>query len=160
MAGENPFVVSLEIRRGEVTQRMHTTLLRDSTRAAAEHHVAFHLPRHFEDNPSTRPGGAYGYKRRAPKYLESKRRKVGHETPNVFTGRMRIAVLGGSRITSTSTRGAVIHLRNYFPMTTERWAEIKAITPGELRTLTQVAHRYYRENAAKNRAQRIHKITA
>lgn len=160
--------LSLEIRRtgigfddAEVTKRTHARLVRDALRSSAEHHVAFHLPKHFEDNPSTRPGGPYGFKRRGSKYLQRKQRLVGHQIPNVLTGRMRISVIGGVKITATQNR-VRIYLRNYFAMTPERWAEVTAITPGEFRKLRQVAAASYRDAAAlpENRRQRRIKVTA
>lgn len=158
-----PSVFSLNIERGEVTARVHAKLMRAAMRHVAEYHVANHLVRHFEDNPSTRPGGAYGYKRRGRKYLERKQRIVGHQIPNVLTGAMRATVLGSaaSRITATQDR-LRISMSNYFPLRQERWGELKAVTPGEYRTLRQQAHKFYRDEAAKpeNRPKRKVTITA
>lgn len=143
-----PMIVSMTLTRGEVTERTHAKMARESLRAASEYHVAFHMPKHFEDNPSTRPGGPYGYKHRTKKWLAIKARKVGHQIPNVLTGRMRAAILGGVRIAATQHK-TTIRFRNYFPMTPERWAEMKAMTPGELRKLRQVAQQFYNAEAAK-----------
>lgn len=160
--------LSLEINRSGfdfesegVTKRTHARLIRDALRAASEYHVAFHLPKHFEENPSTRPGGPYGYMRRTSAYMKRKQGMVGHQIPNVLSGRMRISIIGGAKVTATQHRSR-IRLRNYFAMRPERWAEIKAITPGEYRKLQQVASAHYREAMSRpeNRRKRRATITA
>ena len=66
-----------------------------------ERHRDERLQRHFEENDDTKPGGAYGYKKRGGKYLNRKQKKVGHKRPNVFTGELRASVLSRCKITAT-----------------------------------------------------------
>lgn len=154
-----PMIVAIELKRGEVTARTHAKIARDAYRATSEYHVAFHMPTHFEENPSTRPGGPYGYEQRSERWRNIKQRLVGHQKPNVLTGAMRVAILGGAKIAATQHR-TTIRLRNYFPMRPERWAEMKAITPGEFRTLRGVAQREYNRLAAlpENKRQRRERV--
>lgn len=146
-----PMIYGVEIRRtAGVSQRLHGRAANHALRRAGEQHLALHLPRHFEENAATRPGGAYGYSRRSRRWQKRKQRLVGHQIPNVFTGRTRIAVLGSARVTATQTRMRIL-LRGAFPMRREQWSELKAIAPGELRRLRQLAHRNYLEFVQANR---------
>ena len=99
-------------------------------------------PKHFERNPETAPGGAYGYEKRTRKYQISKAKRAGHQKPLVLSGRMKQAVLSGAKITATAKRGR-IKARNYFPMTVQRRSEVEAVSPREQKILVERAGRDY-----------------
>lgn len=98
-----PFTV--EVRHDLMTRRDANVVSRGVMRALGRHHLRVNLPKHFEEGPETYPGaGGYGYRKRSKRWQNIKRRKYGHTKPNVATGRMRDAVLRGSRLTATATR--------------------------------------------------------
>jgi len=84
-----------------VTERTHKRILRQVNREIGVLHRNKTLKKHFENNPDTRSGGAYGYEARTKKYQIRKARKKGHQRPLVFSGEMRRTVLGTSRVTAT-----------------------------------------------------------
>lgn len=98
-----PFTVKVE--HDLMNRRDANTVSRGVMRALARHHLRVNLPKHFERVPETYPGaGGYGYRKRSRRWEIIKRRKYGHDKPNVATGRMRDSVLRGSRLTATATR--------------------------------------------------------
>lgn len=104
-----------EIERFELSPRRHAKLMRDLNREVLTNHAIKTLPKHFESNAKTRPGGEYGYDTRGAKYTRTKRKKYGHAKPNVYTGKLRDAVLSKARVYPTQykatlrTRGTPDH---------------------------------------------------
>lgn len=148
-----PPLIALRIERTEVTQREHNRITRVCLHAVAQNHLAFVVPKHFQINPSTRPGGPYGYAKRSRKYEEQKRRKFGHSLPLVYTGNAMASVLGGSRITATQDK-VRLYLRPGHAIGEQQRAELEAMTPGELRQAVTLAHRLY-ANEVKNSDKRL-----
>jgi hypothetical protein len=85
------------------TQAQHRSLLIDLHRGAANIVKTAFLPEHFRRSAFSR----YGFKARNVRYTRWKRRVVGHNDPNVFSGLLRTSILTGSRVTATSQRGRV-----------------------------------------------------
>lgn len=137
-----PPMLSMQLERTEVGVREHNRIARASLHYVAQNHLAFNIPKHFEINPSTRPGGPYGYAKRSIGYIKRKKRMVGHEIPNVLTGGLRSSVLAGSRITATPAK-STLYIKADRPLNDQRRKELEAITPGELLLSTQLAHRVY-----------------
>lgn len=112
-------------------KRGHKKVMRQLLREMIERHHREKLPRHFERNADTAPGGAYGYAKRTAKYQKRKARQVGHQIPLVLTGRLRDHIQSNVRITATATR-ARLTTRGYFPMRTEMRAEIETLSRVEI----------------------------
>lgn len=118
-----PVLLKVELDAPKIGKRALATIQREANRAVMLYHATTNLPKHFEENTLTRPGGPYGYKPRTRKYLARKQRQVGHARPNVLTGKMRDQVLlnPATKITATQHRsrfiapGAV-----HFPLSTDR----------------------------------------
>ena len=100
--------INHEIKRFELSPRVHNRLMNDLNREVMVKHGRDVVPRHFESNAKTRPGGEYGYKTRGVKYTKEKRKKFGHSKPNVYSGKLRDAVLSKIRVTSTAQRARMI----------------------------------------------------
>lgn len=113
-----------------LTKRGHARLMRDLLREAMEEHRDRNLPKHFQRNADTAPGGAYGYAARTAKYQKRKARQVGHQIPLVLTGRLRDTIQRNVRITATQHR-ARLTTRGYFPMRVAMRKEIETMSPFE-----------------------------
>lgn len=122
--------LAITVESSLLTKRGHGKLMRELLREAAEEHRDQRLPRHFERNADTAPGGAYGYEKRTAKYQRRKAKQVGHQIPLVLTGRLRSAIQANVRITATQFRSRLT-TRGYFPMKTELRREIEVISPYE-----------------------------
>lgn len=138
-----PPLMSLTIERPDnLSARVHNKIARAVLHSIAANHLAFNMPKRFEDNPSTRPGGPLGFHRRSKKWLAIKERIYGHKPVNVASGALRTSVLGGSRITSTATRSR-LYVKANRPLPERQRDEMESMTPGELRQAIQLAHRLY-----------------
>lgn len=137
-----PLVGMKLVRHEDIGARHHNRISRAVLHAIAQEHLALHVKRHFEDNPSTRPGGPYGYRKRSAKWNAFKQRVFGHQIPNVATGAAMISVLGSSRITATKDRSR-LYLKPGHPIHAYQRAELEAMTPGELRSHINRANRLY-----------------
>lgn len=113
-----------------LTKRGHARLMRDLLREAMEEHRDEKLPKHFERNADTSPGGAYGYAKRTAKYQKRKARQVGHQIPLVLTGKLQQAIRSNVKITATQHRSRLT-TRGYFPMRVAMRQEIETISPNE-----------------------------
>jgi len=86
-----------EIKRFELSQRDHARLMRDLNRETLQKHSIQVLPKHFESNPQTRPGGEYNYRARSVVYTKAKRKKYSHARPNVYSGELLKAILANRK---------------------------------------------------------------
>ncbi|MCA9017266.1 MAG: hypothetical protein KDA77_18180, partial [Planctomycetaceae bacterium] len=85
----------------------------------------------------TYPGaGGYRFKERTKRYIKRKKKQVGHNKPNVLTGRLRKMVLSGSVITATQYN-ARLRARSYFPMKEWHRRELEVISNKEQRELAK-----------------------
>lgn len=89
--------VRAEIKRFELSARDNARLLRDLNREVLTKHSIEVIPKHFESNAQTRPGGEWGYRARTSKYNKTKRKKHGHAKPNVYSGELLKAVLANRK---------------------------------------------------------------
>lgn len=89
--------IRAEIKRFELSARDNARLLRDLNREVLTKHSIDVLPKHFESNAQTKPGGEWGYRPRSVKYTRTKRKKYGHAIPNVYSGELLKAVLANRR---------------------------------------------------------------
>lgn len=112
------------------TKRGHNKIMRLGNRQVARRHRDRRMRRHFENNPDTRPGGAYGYEKRSRRWQILKAKKTGTIRPLVYTGRLRASVLNTSRITATRKRWTY-RARASFPLNPERRDELQAVSPKE-----------------------------
>lgn len=141
-----------------VPKRVHARIARETLRKIATRHVQVTLGKHFKNVPETQPGGAYGYVERDPKYTEMKRRRFGHNLPNVLTGRMRNGIRNNSIVRATQIK-ATIQIKaparttgradRNFSMTEQQRKEITAISPAEQREMQDLAIEHYSREAAK-----------
>lgn len=133
--------MTVQMRSSLVTKRGHNQIMRRLNRQFMTR-VRDNLPRHFERNTKTAPGGAYGYEKRGKRYQIRKAKTKGHQIPNVFTGRLKQAIMSNVKITATAGRGR-LRTRGYFPMKTQRRSEIETIAPDEKRDLMSRMGRDY-----------------
>lgn len=144
-----PPLIAVKITRHEdIGARHHNRITRAVLHVIAQEHLAFAIPKHFADNPSTRPGGPYGYRKRSAKWNKIKQRLYGHQLPNVASGDARSSVLGSSRITATKDR-ARLYLKPGHPIHAFQRDELEALTPGELRSYINRANRLYADEVKK-----------
>jgi len=98
--------IELQIKRANLTSRMHAKLMREINRHVAEHQAEKRVPLHFQEEAYTR----YGARKRGTRYDQYKRKKFGHARPNFRTGslfrslRKKItATQYGSKLTMRAT---------------------------------------------------------
>ena len=103
-----------------IGKRRWNQIVRATYRTLAEYWMKALRPKHFT------PGGAaeYGYARRDPRYLRTKKRKQGHRRPLEYKGHLRRET-ARSRIVATSKRatvfirGRVLNLKGRIDMAKE-----------------------------------------
>lgn len=120
-------ILNMTLESNLFTKRGHKTVVRKLLRESMERHRDVKLPRHFDRNADTAPGGAYGYAKRTAKYQRRKAKRKGHQKPLVLSGRLKDHVLAQSRITATATRTR-LYARSYFPMRVQMRKEIESIS--------------------------------
>ena len=101
--------IEMQIKRFDLTPRNHARLMRDINRRIMERHAKQRLPNHFEEAAYS----LYDARQRDSRYVQTKRKRRGHNRPNVKTGRLRRSVLSRVKITAPQygsrliTRGTV-----------------------------------------------------
>lgn len=140
-------LINLGIERpADVSSRNHRTFMRLALKSAALVHKLTKSIKHFQRNKETAPGGDYGYVPRTKAHMLRKSREVGHQDPNVFTGRERAHVIANSRITGTWSKSRVVYrpLHSRDSEQSARWVrEIGAISDGEAEEATERAQEMY-----------------
>lgn len=118
--------LSVELTIDTMTKAMLRKALREVNRAAGNHIVDTVLRRKFTTQAYMEYPGIV--RNRGGRYTRRKQRQVGHNIPNVLTGRMKMSVLGlgGSRVTATANGGRV-YIRNYFPMREAQRQELEVM---------------------------------
>lgn len=88
--------IDVEIKRAQLTARMHAQLMKQLNRECMERHVSERLPKHF-----TRAAHVeYGARQRSSKWNKTKRQRYGGpDRPNVASGKMKESLR--TKITST-----------------------------------------------------------
>ena len=127
--------LSIDLTTDQVPVRKLNRIRRETNRAAGEFIAGKLLPQKF-----TRSAYYEGTAdRRSRKYAERKSRKVGHDIPLVYSGRMKRAVLSSarSRITATADGGKV-RPKNYFPMPDYMRNELERLSPRQVRRLAKL----------------------
>ena len=89
--------IEFQIKRAQLTERMHAQLMRKINRRVMERQLAERVPKHFEMTAYSE----YGARQRSEKYNHYKmmKRNVGHIKPNVRTGQLKRSLRG--KITAT-----------------------------------------------------------
>lgn len=120
------------------------------------------LPKHF----TARGAREYGYHRRTLKYSKAKRKKLGHNRPLVYTGRLMRALTGAYVITTTR-RGMRLKMKppHYlwkYPKTQHitpiiKADEVVAVSQTEIDKMAKWVHRELtrRMNHARKRETRV-----
>lgn len=164
-------VLAFQIQMEEslVTKRGHKRIMNKLNRQTLARHRDRELPKHFERNAMTSPGGAYGYKRRTLKYNRYKGRQKGHVKPLVFSGALRRTILATAKVRATASGGS---LRATGPRVTDEgtgrsyWLlqfrkesreEIEAISPNEEKLMARRFARDYARYAERPEFQRKRK---
>jgi hypothetical protein len=165
--------IELQIKRANLTSRMHAKLMREINRHVAEHQAEKRIPLHFQEEAYTR----YGARKRGTRYDEYKRKKFGHARPNFRTGnlfrglRKKItATQYGSRLQlratlykkpsearlakMTAEQQARHKARNSRRLATWQKREIAILTPGEIREDRKRMAREYKRGAASDQYKR------
>jgi hypothetical protein len=148
--------ITFEVNEDLCTERGHRRIMNQLLREEMEHHRDARIPKHFDGSPETTAGvGGYGYKARSRKYQRQKLKKFGHNTPLVYSGRLRDSIRQSSKITATANRCSW-KARSYFPLKPERRAEIEAVSNRERIEIAKSVEKKYAEQAARpeNRRQR------
>lgn len=109
-----------------ITPRRHKQLMNALLYAEMTMHQRHTLPQHFRLGANRK----YSYKPITAKYSIWKKKKVHHLIPMVLTGRMRDAIIGTSKVTSTNTR-ARLYAKNYFPMRDDFRSQVEIVLPAE-----------------------------
>lgn len=124
--------ISIDYDENLLTPVNHRRIMNRLYRNALEHHKKVILPRHFEDVPETRPGGAYGYAKRSEKWKKRKAREgKDPERPLFYKGLMRTIVVRESIVRATY-KGGSLTAKNYYDMTTARRHEVEALSNREI----------------------------
>lgn len=144
-----PVSISYEINADLVTKRVHAQIMREVNRGMLQRWAERYLPLHFEGGATQR----YGYRPRSAGYVARKRRKVGHNIPLVYTGRLREAIQKGVIIRATQHK-ASLKSRGYFPMKEELRGEIERITEAERGELVEWAGKEYLRLAKQRQRER------
>jgi hypothetical protein len=138
--------VFIDVVRADVGKLSHAIAMREALRGVAIHHLMKTLPRHFEKNADTAPGGGYGYAPRNPLYVERKRRKRGTDAPLVFSGEtareQRRTPHKEPAITATQYQ-SILRVRSPHPLKAQQWKELTAVLPRELASYQQTAAEIY-----------------
>jgi hypothetical protein len=137
--------IAVTVQSNLLTKRGHAKLMRDLLRETLEEHRDQKLPKHFERNADTAPGGGYGYSARTAKYQRRKAKQAGHQIPLVLTGRLKQAIMSGVKITATQHRSQ-LKTRGYFPMRVAMRMEIESITEyeqSEMRGMIGLKYSHY-----------------
>jgi len=83
----------------------HRSLLKGILERRGYQHKDKRVPKHFNRNALTAPGGAYGYRPRASSTIKRKKKKgVDPYRPNVMTGELYNLVQSNGKVTATSNR--------------------------------------------------------
>ena len=121
--------IELQIQRANLTARLHARLMREINRTVAEHHAEKRVPLHFQEQAY----GRYRARKRSEKYVESKRKRFGHNRPNVRTGtllrslRKKItATQYGSKLVMTSRLNKFIPPEDFEKMSPAMRAKVSA----------------------------------
>lgn len=151
MPGGSVFLLQFQVDQTLVTKRGYRKILRDINREGGQRHKHQFLRKHFENRPETYPGaGGYGYRRRTAKWNKHKLRKVGHVTPNVYTGELKKRVLTATKVTATRK-----HWQNYvkvgFRMPAWQKKELEIISRREQRENVRWMKKRYYEKANSRR---------
>ncbi len=120
-----PVQLSTKFETDLVPARALSRIRRDVNRAGGKHVVESQLPGKFKTSAYRDYPGVV--RKRSQKYTAWKRKKVGHEIPNVLSGRMSGYLPANARITATANGGRV-YLRNYFPMREATRQEMEAVS--------------------------------
>ncbi|HSG69417.1 MAG TPA: hypothetical protein VLA12_03335 [Planctomycetaceae bacterium] len=96
--------IKASLERQTLTKRTHGKIMRLLMRNEMTRHVTETLPKHFENNRMTAPGGSYGYAKRSLGYQRRKARQKGHTRPNVWSGALRRKILSTARATIRATQ--------------------------------------------------------
>lgn len=96
--------IELQIKRANLTARMHARLMREINRRCMERQLAERVPKHFEMAAYSE----YGARQRSAKYnaWKQRARSIGHIKPNVRTGQLRKSLKG--KITATQYMGRLV----------------------------------------------------
>lgn len=114
--------LQIEIKRGQLTSRMHAQLMKQLNRETMERHVAERLPKHF----TNKAHAEYGARQRSSKWNKTKRERYKRPArPNVASGQMKASLR--TKITATQYGSKlVIRAAQGERVPAEEWA---AMTP-------------------------------
>jgi hypothetical protein len=79
------YPIEIQIKRANLTARLHASLMREINRRCMERQWEQRAPLHFENVAYTE----YGARKRSSNYNQYKQKKVGHIRPNVRTGNLK-----------------------------------------------------------------------
>lgn len=108
-----------------VPKRTAARILRDVNRYVGSYIANTILPRKFSRQAYLEYPDVI--RRRSKRYAAYKRKRVGHDIPNVLTGKMHRYVHQESRITATQ-HGGRVYIRNYFPMRAHQRQELEVVS--------------------------------
>lgn len=92
------------------------------------------LPRHFQEGAEF----VYHYRKRTTKYLEQKKKKVGHQMPLVYSGDLREAVIQGHRVHASRRALAVVMQAPGYVKFHRKGYEVTAVLKREVEALGKV----------------------
>lgn len=131
-------VIDAQIEIDSLTPRAIKQISRAVNRQMMVEHKTGTLHKHFEHTPHTKPGGAYGYKKRDRDYQISKANKYKTTKPLVKSGELKQAVLQSARVTATASRARLLARGSRkTPLTSQYRSEIEAVAPDERKAIAE-----------------------
>ena len=112
--------IEVEIRRADLTARMHAQLMKEINRGVMNRHVDERLPKHF----MTKAHSEYGARQRSSAWNKTKRNRYKKPVrPNVGSGQMRDSLR--TKITATQ-HGArlIIRVKQGERLPADEWAQM------------------------------------
>lgn len=120
--------IELQIKRAQLTERMHAQLMRKINRRVMERQLAERVPKHFEMTAYSE----YGARPRSSAYNAAKQRKFKHQKPNVRTGYLKKSIRAkitatqyGSKLTMRAALQTKVDPAEWAAMTPEQQAKWK-----------------------------------
>lgn len=125
-----PVQMSFNFTSDRVTARTLNRIRRENNERAGKDIVQYVIPGKFKQSAYTEYPGVV--RPRQKKYAAIKRKRVGHDIPNVLTGRLRDSLKAsgdGTRVTATAGRGTV-YIRVYWASKGKQLPNGKVIRSG------------------------------
>lgn len=144
--------ISMEFTTDIVTKRVYNTIMRDTNRRVGQEVAKKVLPLKFNRYAYTAYPGVV--MRRTQGYAKAKRKKVGHDIPNVYTGQMKAYVLSSGHTITATRNGGRVYIRNYFKMRESQRQELEVLNERDRGRMAKTAEEYFTRQIGLKKNQR------